>query len=95
MEEDKKHVNSNSNNEIIYVTAQLNGVQSTIMIDTGSVSYTHLDVYKRQVTPLLIYISVTITFLKLLPLLNSFVKLLFKTNCCLNKLLFYLFSVVI
>ena len=36
LEEDQKHVNSNSNNEIIYVTAKLNGVKTTIMIDTGS-----------------------------------------------------------
>ena len=42
----------------VYVTAQINGVTATLMIDTGAnvslmdstepVSYTHLDVYKRQ-----------------------------------------------
>ena len=36
LEEDQKHVNSNSDNEIIYISANLNGVKTTIMIDTGS-----------------------------------------------------------
>ena len=50
---------NNQNNEIIFTTADLQGVSAEIMIDTGanvsliekveSVSYTHLDVYKRQV----------------------------------------------
>ena len=35
MEEENVNV-PNNNNEIIYVTAKLNGTQSTIMIDTGS-----------------------------------------------------------
>ena len=78
LEEEDTHVHNN-NNEIIYIIAKLNGIQSTVMIDTGSnislidsteleriqqegqipipnlpvnniitVSYTHLDVYKRQ-----------------------------------------------
>ena len=44
--------------DIVYVTGQINGVTATLMIDTGAnvslmdstepVSYTHLDVYKRQ-----------------------------------------------
>ena len=46
------------NNEIIYINAEIEGTFAQLMIDTGanvsiintteSVSYTHLDVYKRQ-----------------------------------------------
>ena len=43
---------SNSNNEIIYVTAKLNGIQSTIMIDTGSnislIDSTELEKIQRE-----------------------------------------------
>ena len=36
------------NNEIIYINAEVEGTFAQLMIDTGAVSYTHLDVYKRQ-----------------------------------------------
>ena len=41
-------------NEILYITAEIEGIPTQIMIDTGAnaVSYTHLDVYKRQLVRL-------------------------------------------
>ena len=47
--EEEEIGNIQCNNEIAYVTAEINGMTTTLMIDMGAVSYTHLDVYKRQV----------------------------------------------
>ena len=52
--------NNNNNSEIAYISAEVNGITTKIMIDTGAnvspVSYTHLDVYKRQVLYILLHI---------------------------------------
>ena len=44
-----------TNSEIVHIKATINGIITIIMVDTGSntVSYTHLDVYKRQLLKLI------------------------------------------
>ena len=60
MEEKENTVGDTSNSKIAYISVKVNNTDATAMIDTGAnislidklepVSYTHLDVYKRQIS---------------------------------------------
>ena len=50
LEEDNSNPTNNFNNEIIHVDTKVEGIPAKLMIDTGSVSYTHLDRVDKEQT---------------------------------------------